>query len=83
MNTEQAELKLIMLSLSKGAFQTFLRLKQDVGRLVTREVLLNEMGVSEATLRHHITEIRRVLGKDAIRTVHTVGHILDRITLGG
>lgn len=83
MTQEAEELHLIEISLSKATFKTFLRLKQDVGRLVYREALLYELGLTEMTLRQHIKQIRRVLGQSAIKSVHSTGYILDRIQIGG
>lgn len=81
MTQEDEELHMIEISLPKPAFKTFLRLKQDVGRLVYREALLYDLGLTEMTLRQHIKHIRRVLGQGAIKSVHSVGYILDRIQI--
>ena len=66
-----------LIPLSPKAFDALLIFLKNAGRLVTKHKLMNELwpslSVSEANLTNTIVSLRKILGRDAIRTVSKMG----------
>lgn len=71
----------LSLSLSQTEFNLLQLLLQRQGRVVARSFLEDQAlrdGGSAASLDMHMSNLRRKLGRDLIRTVRGVGYVIDR-----
>ena len=75
-----------LVALQPKAFDALLLFLKDAGRLVTKRKLMDELwpslSVSEANLTNTIVSLRKVLGRDAIRTVSKYGYRFDTPVTG-